>query len=77
MYQETFMQRERRQKNKLRAEKIAKIIVLIIIATPGLILGFFIGRMTAPTEQPLQEYNPDPCSLEVVVCEGEVGYSLN
>lgn len=74
MYEETYAQREKRKKNEKRVTRTAKIIVLIILATPLLVIGFFIGRMTAPTEQPLQEtreYSPDPCGLDVVVCEGE------
>ncbi len=77
MYEKSYAQLEREAKTKRRIHVAAKIIALAIIVLPVLTIGFFIGRYTAPTPvaQTLQEereYNPDPCTLNVVVCEDEV-----
>lgn len=75
MQTETYMQRENRIKYAKRVARIAKTISLLIIFGIPLVIGFFIGRMTAPTPEPT--YSPDPCGLNVVVCEGEVDYQPN
>lgn len=66
---------------KERERKIAKLLAVIIVASLPFILGFIVGRVTKHTvETPetveqLQEYHPDPCGLNVVICEGEEGYN--
>lgn len=67
MYERTYASEKAKEKREKRVKIAAKIITIIIIAVPLLTIGFFIGRLTKPAP----EYHPDPCGLEVVVCENE------
>lgn len=71
MYEESYREREEKAKAKKLSMFIAKIIVLVVIFGTPFIIGFVVGRLSAP---PDNGYNPDLCELEVVVCAGEEDY---
>ncbi len=84
------MQRERQAKHLRRVKRVTKFIIWVILIGVPFTIGFTMGRITkhtAPTPvveseayqvsaEPVDEYAPDPCGLEVVVCEGEEGYNI-
>ena len=84
-----YMDRKRKEQREKRITRIAKIISLLILIGVPFTIGFFTGRVTkpeAPTKpyqvkaEAVEEYTapeykiPDPCGLDVVVCEGEPDY---
>lgn len=68
-----YMQREKAALRAKRIKRVGNIIVWGVILGVPFALGVFTGHVSTKKAEPV--YHPDPCGLEVVVCEGEPGYN--